>query len=106
MFLSPGLSNGLLAQIELHPNSCQYPLTNYLDHGKGNSDDEQEDENEKFFRELKMAQWTLCKKFHIDLEVEIDIAHPRDTALKAVLIKKKGFVPALLPPWISVDHSA
>jgi hypothetical protein len=28
------------------------------------------------------------------------------TALKAVLIKKKGFDPALLPPWISVDHSA
>jgi hypothetical protein len=106
LFLSPGLSNGLLAQIELHPNSCQYPSTNYLDHGKGNSDDEQEDDNEIFFHELKMAQWTLCKKLHIDSEVEIDIAHPRGTALKAVLIKKKGFESALLPPLVSVDHSA
>ena len=106
MFLSPGLSNGLLAQIELHPNSCQYPLTNYLDHGKGNSDDEQEDDNEIFFHELKMAQRALCKKFHIDSEVEINIAQRGGTVLKAVLIKKKGFYPALLPPWISVDHSA
>ena len=73
---------------------------------KGNSDDEQEDDNEMFFRELEMAQRTLCKKFHIDSEIEIDIAHPRGTALKAILIKKKGFEPALLPPWISVDHSA
>ena len=50
------------------------------------------------------------KQFHIDSEVEIDIAQPDDrldgTVLKAVLIKKKGFYPALLPPWISVDHSA
>ena len=52
-----------------------------------------------------MAQRTLCQKFHIDSEVEIDIAKSDDrsngTALKAVLIKKKGFDPALLPPWIS-----
>ena len=53
-----------------------------------------------------MAQRTLCQKFHIDSEVEIDIAQPDGTpflsrALKAVLIKKKGFDPALLPPWIS-----
>ena len=79
-------------------------------HGKGNSDDEEEDDNEVFFRELKMAQKTLRKQFHIDSEVEIDIAkrddRPDGTALKAVLIKKKGFHPALLPPWISVDHSA
>ena len=79
-------------------------------HGKGNSDDEEEDDNEVFFRELKTAQRTLCKQFHIDSEVEIDIAKRDDgqycTALKAVLIKKKGFDPALLPPWISVDHSA
>ena len=91
---------------ELHPNSCQYPSTNYLDYGKGNSDDEQEDDNEIFFRELKMAQWNLCKKFHIDSEVEINIAQRGGTVLKAVLIKKKGFDPALLPPLISVDHSA
>ena len=73
-------------------------------------DSEDEDDNEIFVRELKMAQWTLCKQFHIDSEVEIDIAQPDDrldgTVLKAVLIKKKGFYPALLPPWISVDHSA
>ena len=53
-----------------------------------------------------MAQRTLCKKFHIDSEVEINIAQRGGTVLKAVLIKKKGFDPALLPPWISVDHSA
>ena len=53
-----------------------------------------------------MAQQTLCKKFHIDSEVEINIAQRGGTVLKAVLIKKKGFDPALLPPWISVDHSA
>ena len=74
-------------------------------HGKGNSDDEEEDDNEVFFCELKMAQRTLRKQFHIDSEVEIDIAKrddgPDGTALKAVLIKKKGFDPALLPPWIS-----
>ena len=62
--------------------------------------------DEIFFRQLKMAQRTLCKKFHIDLEVEINIAQPGSTALKVVLIKRKGFYPALLPPWISVDHSA
>ena len=88
-----------------HPNSCNYPLINYLDH-EGNCNDEEEDDDEIFFRELKMAQRTLCKKFHIDSEVEINIAQPGGTALKAVLIKKKGFYPALLPPWISVDHSA
>ena len=69
-------------------------------------EDEDKDDNEIFVRELKMAQRTLCKQFHIDSEVEIDIAQPDGTALKAVLIKKKGFDPALLPPWISVDHSA
>ena len=78
------------------------------DHGKGNSDDEEEDDNEVFFRELKMAQRTLRKQFHVDSEVEIDIAKPDDgpdgTALKAVLIKKKGFDPALLPPWISGNN--
>ena len=70
------------------------------------NEDEDEDENEIFVRELKMAQRTLCNQFHIDSEVEIDIAQPDGTpflsrALKAVLIKKKGFDPALLPPWIS-----
>ena len=70
------------------------------------SDDEDEDDNEIFVRELKRAQRTLCEQFHIDSEVEIDIAKRDGTALKAVLIKKKGFDPALLPPWISVDHSA
>ena len=65
------------------------------------SDDEDEDDNEIFVRELKMAQRTLCKQFDIDSEVEIDIAKRDGTALKAVLIKKKGFDPALLPPWIS-----
>ena len=72
---------------------------------KENSDDE-EDDNEIFVRELRMAQRTLCMQFHIGSEVEIDIAKPDGTALKAVLIKKKGFDPALLPPWISVDQSA
>ena len=73
-------------------------------HDKGNSADEQEDDNEIFLRELKIAQRTLYKKFHIDSEVEINIAQPGGTALKAVLIKKKGFDPALLPPWISGNN--
>ena len=51
-----------------------------------------------------MAQRTLCKQFDIDSEVEIDIAKRDGTALKAVLIKKKGFDPALLPPWISGNN--
>ena len=73
------------------------------------SDDEDEDDNEIFVRELKRAQRTLCEQFHIDSEVEIDIAQPDGTpflsrALKAVLIKKKGFDPALLPPWISGNN--
>ena len=88
-----------------------------MNNGKGNSDDEEEeeekDDNEVFFCELQKAQRTLCNKFHIDSEVEIDISTfsvfytaGYSTALKAVLIKKKGFDPALLPPWISVDHRA
>ena len=73
---------------------------------KDNSDDEDGDDNEIFVRQLKMAQRTLCKQFDIDSEVEIDIAKRDGTALKAVLIKKKGFESALLPPLVSVDHSA
>ena len=69
---------------------------------KENSDDE-EDDNEIFVRELRMAQRTLCKQFHIDSEVEINIAQQGGHVLKAVLIKKKGFEPALLPPLMLVD---
>ena len=77
--------------------------------GKDNRDDEDRDDNEIFVRELKRAQRTLCEQFHIDSEVEIDIAQPDGTpflsrALKAVLIKKKGFDPALLPPWLSGNN--
>ena len=68
---------------------------------KDNSDDEDGDDNEIFVRQLKMAQRTLWLQFDIDSEVEIDIAKGDGTALKAVLIKKKGFDPALMPPWIS-----
>ena len=45
-----------------------------MNNGKDNSDDEEEDDNEVFFCELQKAQRTLCNKFHIDSEVEIDIS--------------------------------
>ena len=38
-------------------------------------------------------------RFHIDSEVEINAA--TENAYKAVLFKKKGFEPALMPPRIS-----
>jgi hypothetical protein len=39
-------------------------------------------------------------RFHIDSEVEINAA--TENAYKAVLFKKKGFEPALMPPRYSI----
>ena len=48
---------------------------------------------------LEMAMLLIHARFHIDSEVEINAS--TEDAFKAVLFKKKGFEPALMPPRIS-----
>ena len=48
---------------------------------------------------LELAMVVICRKIHTDLEIEISVATPN--AFTAILIKKSGFLPSLMPPRIT-----